>query len=694
MTKNESDTNSAIAMKTGRIWDRVIQILRENRSVVVLILLTTSLVYMNSLAGKFLYDDWFQIERNPMIRSWSNVPALLVQHVWEFIKPVDVTVTGVYYRPFFNIALLVNYQLFGLDVTGWHVVSLIFHLAATALVFYLALEWKFSKRAAIFAAFLFGVHPVHVEAVAWASALPDLMVGTFVLASVLFYEKSRTGEKQIQFSVVSILFAFLATGSKEPAIMLPIFFLLREIFGKQSEDRLDIAKRLAPYFAVAFVGLVARYLVIGVIFPPNPTTKDISFSNALLSVPPALVEYLRLFFYPVHLAVIYDFNFVSYLGELRIWTAIAFLILIALIAIALVKSERRTAFAFALLVFLIPALNLRSLAPFESLIHDRYLYLASAGICIVMAFTLDLASLRSRKFSQAIYITAAALILLIASLLTVYQNTHWKDDFALTRNALRYSPNSALMNLHLGELYADVGNTEQAEIQFRRGIELSPELGIGYYTLANFLSSNGRNEEADPLFQRAMALGMETSAAWVDRGVNFMRQGKVEDANRAFERALQISPDDASAHYNLGTVYERLSQIDKAEDKYRAAIKINKEFVEARVALAMILVGRDQIDAARAEIEKIRENDPASIDALLPVGAIYLKQRQCGPAVDVLARYQNARPANSKTFTLLGLGYECSGNSSAAKEAYLSAVRSATDDAMVQVAQKRLEQLK
>src|ERR1051325_1049002 len=72
----------------------------------------TALAYLNSLDGQFVYDDRLQILKNPTLNSLGNIPKMFVQSVWQFLNSGDQSAAGPYYRPFFNIALIVNHQLF------------------------------------------------------------------------------------------------------------------------------------------------------------------------------------------------------------------------------------------------------------------------------------------------------------------------------------------------------------------------------------------------------------------------------------------------------------------------------------------------------------------------------------------------------------------------------------------------------
>jgi hypothetical protein len=93
------------------------------------ILAVSALAFANAIDGQFVYDDRLQVLKNPTLNSLSNIPKMFTQGVWQFLSETDKTAVGPYYRPIFNIALIVNRHLFGLEVAGWHIVSIALHLA-------------------------------------------------------------------------------------------------------------------------------------------------------------------------------------------------------------------------------------------------------------------------------------------------------------------------------------------------------------------------------------------------------------------------------------------------------------------------------------------------------------------------------------------------------------------------------------
>src|SRR5438105_13850006 len=110
------------------------------------VLLITAFAFFNSLNGQFVYDDRLQIVRNPTITQVANIPKMFVQSVWQFLNQADKAAAGPYYRPLFNIALIVNYALFGLQSFGWHLFSLLIHLGVVFLVYRLARQWALGRE--------------------------------------------------------------------------------------------------------------------------------------------------------------------------------------------------------------------------------------------------------------------------------------------------------------------------------------------------------------------------------------------------------------------------------------------------------------------------------------------------------------------------------------------------------------------
>jgi hypothetical protein len=113
---------------------------KQQRFLLLGVLAITILAFVNSLDGQFVYDDRFQILKNPTLTSLGNIPRMFTQGVWQFLNEGDKTAVGPYYRPLFNIALIINHHLFGLEVFGWHLFSILLHVGVVFLLYKLAVQ--------------------------------------------------------------------------------------------------------------------------------------------------------------------------------------------------------------------------------------------------------------------------------------------------------------------------------------------------------------------------------------------------------------------------------------------------------------------------------------------------------------------------------------------------------------------------
>src|SRR5208282_4746289 len=158
----------------------------------VLVCAVTVLAYLGTLSFGFVYDDKPTIVDNAVLRSWRFLAHYFIpQTSGDLAAPTS----GNFYRPVTFLWMRLNFAIFGLHPAGWHFAMLAFHVLATYLVFVAAGKLTGSRRTGALAAVFFGLHPVHVENVAWLSSVNDLLMTALLLGSFLAYLNFRTGRK-------------------------------------------------------------------------------------------------------------------------------------------------------------------------------------------------------------------------------------------------------------------------------------------------------------------------------------------------------------------------------------------------------------------------------------------------------------------------------------------------------------------
>ena len=177
----------------------------KNRTLSILaVFLLTAAAYSNIFANQFLMDDWDFIVDWPLIQDWKNFP----QFFTGYVPPAGQE--GIY-SPVKTLFHAVNYSLFGLNPLGYHIVSLVVHLAGILLVYKLSYFFIKDGRVAFFSALLFGLHPVHVEPVTSMTGSVDLIGVLFMFLAFYLYVKAQRGGEDFnrKLYTCSLLAAFL-----------------------------------------------------------------------------------------------------------------------------------------------------------------------------------------------------------------------------------------------------------------------------------------------------------------------------------------------------------------------------------------------------------------------------------------------------------------------------------------------------
>src|SRR5262249_29020991 len=222
----------------------------RSRYVVAFPFILIIVAYVGTLGFHFVYDDPAQVLRNPLLHSWRNLPGVFPHDVWSFNQVAGVPPSN-YYRPVFLVWLLINYSVFGSHAWCWHLSTLGLHLLVTLLVCRLALALTRDRATALISAAIFGLHPTHIEAVAWISGVSESLAAAPLGVSILCHIRARSvagglGPSRFParaYRLASLILCAIAMLSKETAIVLPGAILMYEMIFPDGGRDSDGAKR-------------------------------------------------------------------------------------------------------------------------------------------------------------------------------------------------------------------------------------------------------------------------------------------------------------------------------------------------------------------------------------------------------------------------------------------------------------------
>ena len=534
---------------------------------VAAVLLAFSSVLKNGFVS---LDDKLYITQNPVTQQGLSASTV----AWAF-----TTVTAANWHPLTWLSLMLDVELFGLHPAGHHAVSLGLHGLNTALVFALMRRLGAGRGPSFFAAGLFGLHPLHVESVAWAAERKDVLSMAFGLLTLLAYTRYAEFPSRGRMAWVTGLLV-LGLMAKPMLVTLPFVLLLLDWWplrrvgspgwiaspavapGEMARVPMEplSGRRLllekAPLFLLVLLSCVVTYLVQkaggGVVFEQMPVAFRLE--NAAHSY----VVYLEKFLFPTHLACIYT---MVDLGVERVFLSIATLAILTLIAWRL-----RPTWPYVLVGWL---WFLGSLVPMIGLVEaggqayaDRYMYFPSLGLGFVAALGFADAVGHAR-LPRSVVMLAGGSVLAVLGVATCRQTLVWRDTVGLLEHAVGATGRNWFARLLLAGEFIDSYEFERAEVMLRQSLSDGAPPARIHEAISAIYDREGRKEDALREIDQALAVAPDNWHILVNRGVYLTKLGRDAEAVTALQRAIALYPgidpkQIDTAHHALADAQRRL----------------------------------------------------------------------------------------------------------------------------------------
>ena len=542
----------------------------------LLVLVMAAAVYGPTLRYEFVFDDTPQIVQSQPNLTWARLPGYFKTHVWQYISPYPTN----YYRPLFMVWLMLNSQALGVDPMLWHLSAVLHHLLATLLFYFLARRLLESDLLAGMAALVFAVHPAHVEAVAWISGVTEPLFAILTFGTLLCYLRWREETHAAaawKWRAATICLFGAAIFAKETAMVIPVLVVLFEwiLYGEEERP----AERLRRIFWVIFpfVAVMFCYLALRIhaLHGLAPVKRPWPLAVVAGSWPFTLSYYIRQLLLPIRYSVFPAMAPVREPGFLNFSIPVLIVAVTAAGLYWLARRSQAAACAVALLVIpIIPVLNLSAFA-FDDFLHDRYLYVPSAGLCILLALGWERLGTRMR-------VVALVPVVVLLAAVTLRTSQYWKDNLTLYTRAVELAPNSAIAQAYLGE-----------ELLARK-----------------------RFADALPVLRSALAGFNKGSDLYSDIAECYMAMGQYDDAINYVRDAIAIMPGNPHYYVNLAVIELRKGQLDDAEAHARKALQMRRRIsaMESHYhdALGLILAEKGNLKGAVAEYQAELQENPAA----------------------------------------------------------------------------------
>lgn len=553
-------------------------------SIVLLLALAaaTAGAYRPVLDASFLdLDDNVVVTENPHIRALS----------WETVRWAATTDLAGYAIPLTWLSHALDYKLYGLSARGHHLTSVALHVVNTLLVFAVfhaltGARWRSAGVAA-----LFGLHPLHVEAVAWIAERKEVLSAFFSLLALLAY--ARYARTRSRASAGAVAAAFVAALLSKPmAMTLPAVLLLLDFWPLRRLSWTTVREK-APLFALALV--IAVWAFLGSAGAGAVKSVElIGFSDRATNAIVSYVRYLALAVWPTRLCPWYSHPALDGVRLTAGAVAASALALIGATAAAVLVARTRPHLLVGWLWYL------GTLFPVIGLVQvggqgmaDRYTYVPLLGIFLAIVWEIASWPLWSAASARAAGTAVAAAVLVALTVLTWRQAQIWHDPWLFWTTTLARNPRAALAYYALARLDADAGRTDAAIARYRRSLKLRPDYGNAHRQLGRLLAARDRPAAAAAHLRKGMvAAGGSNPEDENNLGNVLLNWGYPEAARRHLERAIAERPQFVEAHNNLGIVLADTGDLDGAEREFRAALALQPGFAPARQNLAAVAQAR------------------------------------------------------------------------------------------------------
>ena len=519
------------------------------------ILSAVFIAYHDALNNNFLstWDTQGYVIDNIHIRTFT------LENIWWMLTNVDM----VNWHPLTWVSHALDYALFELDPWGHHFTNILIHSFNSVLLFILVIVLMSFKTklinnqillAAGVSAILFGIHPQHVESVVWISERKDVLCLFFILLTLISYVFYVEKANRSRYFLTVCCFV-LALLSKPMAVTVPIILLLMDVY-PLNRTRLTASTQTVSYKKlfiekIPFFILTSFSIIFTLIAQQTAlhSIESLGIVYRILNAFNTLFFYITKFIFPVSLSPFYTFQTPSTTLE---YYAILLPIIAAVLTTFLcvyLWFQKKYYWLIAWIFYLV------TLSPVIGIIQvgaqaaaDRYVYLPTIPFYMLLGigFSRLLYTESIKKYIKYGSIVGILFITFSLIRLTQEQGKIWKNDLIFWVYAAAYTPESALLQYRVGNIYFKMGGYEEALIHYQRAIALAPSM-TGWYpsVLKMYLVLNQLDKALafiKPPMRYNIDLGFTMEELYYIEGWIYQKQGLLEKARKVLLQALTIEP--------------------------------------------------------------------------------------------------------------------------------------------------------
>jgi tetratricopeptide (TPR) repeat protein len=556
----------------------------------------TAIAFVQVLAAGFCnFDDYDYVVENLHVRQGLTAES---SH-WAFTSTQCSN-----WHPLTWLSLQLDYQFFGLNPTGFHLTNLLLHVANTVVLFWVLRSYTGVVWRSAAVALLFGIHPLHVESVAWISERKYVLSTFFWLAVMLVYGVYAARPTLVRYLAVVVLFA-AGLMAKPMLVTLPCVLLLMDYWplcrlARATPDRrgygLDQWRRWRPLVVEKlpiFALSAASCMVTFVVQRSGGSVVSSGFlppGSRIVNAADAYCAYLAKAAWPLNLSLFYPLQ----TNRQLMLVSFAEVAVLAALTYWAFHHRQKAPYLFVgwlwFLGTLIPVIGVVQVG--VQAFADRYTYVPLIGIFWAVVWGMsDLVGRRILSARIAGLVAAGAF--LACGACTWIQVGYWENNIVLWKHALQVAgPNVQAYHMLASALMSEK-KYEEALPHLRESVRLNPLLAVARLHLGITLWELGDQAGGERELERAIELDPTSAASEYNLGHYRYKNGKLSQAVEPLQRAIAVDPFYWRAYVDLSKIFSELGLPDKAADCRRAAERINPALLASPKAFEPHKQGND-----------------------------------------------------------------------------------------------------
>lgn len=524
------------------------------------------------------------------------------------------------------ISYMVDVEIFGTGPGGHHAMNVLIHTLSTLLLFLVLRGMTGATWPSAMVAALFGVHPLHVESVAWISERKDVLSAFFWMLTLWAYWGYARSPGLARYVGVLLVYV-LGLMSKSMVVTLPLVLLLLDYWPlRRVQTRVSVSqgagintapatvKRLVleklPLLGLAITVCIvtfygqARDGAVGTLEAYPVWTR---VGNAVV----AYASYLAKMFWPVKLAAFYPHP-----GAPPVWKFSAALVVLAAVSLAVLVAARRHPYGIVgwlwYLGTLVPVIGLVQVG--NQSMADRYTYLPLVGVFIVIAWAgAELAS--SRPYAKTLLASAGVAAIVALTATASAQVKHWRNSETLLLHAVAVTEQTWLAHNNLGNVYLREKRIDKAQEHYREALKIKPDYVNALSNMGISLYEQGKYDASISYYKKALGFQPFRLDVHANIAAAYSRSSQFDEAIMHYRRVLEHHPENEWAHYDIANVFVSKGETAKALEHYREAARIRPNYAEAHNGIGACLEKQGQLDDAMQAYREALRISPGYTEA-------------------------------------------------------------------------------